>query len=283
MTLDLPTLHALAERFRQDLLGRGCSARYAAQQVATVIRAGLDPAGFLEAGSAVWTAASLADRRNRLAIFGGWLAQQPEGASLAAPWRTLPRGLKAAKVKQDRAAFDAEEVKRLLDCAEIPAHRRAFYRCIATLGLRPAEASRIEPHHVVREGAGFVLRLPGASQKSGRPDPIHLEAWQAKEIIENLPLVRRSLSSFQTTFQRDLMKARIPIRQGNAVRRLYDLRSAFISILLREGVDLETVRQLARHRRIETTLLHYTRHREGHAGKVRAEVFKSMRARRVTA
>lgn len=283
MTLDLPTLHALAERFRHDLLGRGCSARYAAQQVGTVIRAGLDPAGFLEAGSAVWTAASLADRRNRLSCFRGWLAQQPEGASLAGLWRNLPRGLKAGKVSPGRADFTAEEVVKLLRSPALPAHRRAAWRCMAALGLRPIEVSKIKPEHVVRQGSGYLLRLPAECQKSRRADVIHLDAAQAKEIIECCPLIRQSLSHLNDTFQLDLLRAGVAQKQGNIVRNCYSLRSFFISELLRNSVDLETVRSLARHSDVVVTLRHYSRHREGHAGKVRAEVFKSMRARRVTA
>ena len=272
-------LAASASAYEQALLQRGATAAHAAKQRRVVLRAGSDPAGFLRLRSASWAAATLTDLRTRLSCFRGWLEAQPGGASHAEPWRNLPRGIRAGKVAQDRAVFEADEVGRLLSCPAIAPHRRAFYRCIGTLGLRPVEASRIEAQHIVREGAGFVLRLPGASQKSGRPDPIHLEAWQAEEILANLPLVRVGLNHFEETFQRDLCRAKISIKQGKATRRLYDLRSFMISHLLREGVDLLTVQKLARHKRVETTLLFYVRHNEERAGQVRSKAFACLRRR----
>jgi len=269
------SLEPLLTAYAADLAQRGSSAAYAAKQTATVRRAGSDPAAFLSARSASWTAATLTDHRTRLACFGNWLkSASPDSPN---PWLSLPRGIKAGKVARGRASFTAEEVGRLLGTEGIPAHRKAFYRCVATLGLRPVEASRIEAQHVVREGAGFVLRLPGASQKSGRADVVYLEAWQAREILENLPLVRRSLGHFEEVFQRDLLRARVQLKQGDAMRRLYDLRSWMISHLMREGVDPVTVQKLVRHKRIETTMRFYVRHSESRAGEVRAEVFKGLK------
>lgn len=271
-------LTALASAYRQDLLSRGATASHAAKQARIVLAAGSDPAAHLEARSASWTAATLADARNRLAMFAVWLKAQPEGATDAGPWLNLPRP-KAGRVALDRAVFEAGEVKRLLECQEIPAHRRTMYRCVAELGLRPVEVSRIQAAHVVREGGGFVLRLPGTSQKSGRPDPIHLDARMASEILENLPLVRVGLNHFEQVFLRDLMRAKIPQKQGKATRRLYGLRSFMISHLLRSGVDLLTVQKLARHKRVETTLLFYGRHRDELAGQERARAFSFLRRR----
>ena len=276
-------LAASAAAYAADLLKGGATRQHAEKQRRTVMRAGLAPGAFLEAQAGRWTAATLTDLRTRLACYGGWLASQGASPVESNPWRALPRGIRAGKVAQDRAVFEADEVGRLLSCPAIAPHRRAFYRCIGTLGLRPVEASRIEAQHIVREGAGFVLRLPGASQKSGRPDPVHLESWQAEEILANLPLVRVGLNHFEETFQRDLCRAKISIKQGKATRRLYDLRSFMISHLLREGVDLLTVQKLARHKRVETTLLFYVRHNEERAGQVRAKVFSKMKARRLAA
>lgn len=279
-------LLALADRFHLALLERGASQPYARKMALAAIAAGSDPAGFLEARSASWTAATLADRRNRLAIFGRWLAQA-EGDEAARPWLTLPKGIRAGSGARARAAFTAEEVGHLLSCERVPPFRRAFYRAVGILGLRPVEASRIQPGHIVQQGDGWLLLLPAADQKARRADPVHLTAAQAQEIRDNLPLVRVGLAHYEETFQRDLMRAKISVKQGAAVRRLYDLRSWMVSHLLREGVDLETVRQLARHRRIETTLRWYTRHSETRAAEVRAEVFgrmaKPAKARALTA
>lgn len=284
MTLDLP---AFADAYRQALLQRGSSARHAAQQRRAVLAAGLDPAGFLRARSASWTTATLEDARTRLAMFGGWLADLPAeqggGAIPAEPWRTLPRRLRAGRVAAPRASWSMAEVRQLLSCDNIPPERRALYRCVALLGLRPVEASRIQAGHIVQQGGGWVLLLPAADQKARRADPISLTREQAEEILACLPLVRRSLAHFEEVFQRDLMRARLPIKQGSATRRLYDLRAFMISHLLREGVDLETVRQLARHRKIETTLRWYARHSDSHAGEVRASVFRAIQPKKARA
>lgn len=272
-------LAASAAAYEQALLQRGATAAHAAKQRRVVLRAGSDPAGYLEAGKASWTAATLTDLRTRLSCFRGWLEAQPEGASHAEPWRNLPRGLRAGKGAPGRADFTAAEVVQLLNSPRLPAHRRAAWRAIATLGLRPAEVSRILPEHVVRQGSSFILRLPAECQKSRRADEIHLPEWQAAELVDNCPLIRQSLSHLNETFLLDLGRAGVAQKQGSIVRNCYSLRSFFISELLRNSIDLETVRALARHADVTTTLTFYARHREGHAGTVRSKVFSALRRR----
>lgn len=259
--------------FSTALLARGASPAYARKMAATIARAGADPSAFLLSLAATSTQATLDDYRNRLRIYAGWLESEGRTEE-AARYQNLPRPV-AGKRAQDRASFTLDEIRKLVGCKDIPDWRRTAYRVMATLGLRPVEVSRLRPEHLQRSGGAWVLALPATMQKSGRPDTLPVDAKLAQAIIRHAPLIREPLTHYERRFTRDLMLAKIPAQDASgANRRLYDLRSAFISELLRARLDLETVRQLARHAKIETTLKHYARHQQGHAGDRRAEVFR---------
>lgn len=127
--------------FHAALLQRGNSPAYARKMLLTIQRAGPDPAAFLASLAGSATQATVDDYRNRLRIYAGWLAAEGH-ADEAARYEDLPRPT-AAKRAQDRASFTAAEVRRLIECERIPAHRRAAYLVMAHLGLRPVEVQRL--------------------------------------------------------------------------------------------------------------------------------------------
>lgn len=260
-----------ASTFSAHLQQRGGSAAYCRKMSQTVERAGDDPAGWLAGLAESATQATLDDYRNRLRIYAAWLESQGR-AEEAARWRV--ERVVSERQARSRAAFSVEDVRALVGCERIPEWRRTFYRVAATLGLRPVEIERLRPEHLVRSGKSWTLAMPGARQKSGRADRLTVDAGLAQAILRDLPLVREPLTHYERRFQRDLILARLLVTdESGAVRRLYGLRSFFVSELLRAGLDLESVRQLARHAKIETTLKHYARHRTETVGAQREAVF----------
>ena len=210
------------------------------------------------------TQSTVDDVLNRLRIFGKW--KEEEGSEN--PFTNLARP-RASKVARDRATFTAKEVKILTTSKAIPEHRRILWGILAWTGLRPIEASRMTAQHIVQSGTGWELRLPAEFQKSRRPDIIELDSAEARGIRNHSPLVRCSVDHLGRFLEKDMEAGGLKIKQAGTKRTPYDLRSFFVSELFRQGLDPETVRALARHRRIETTLNHYTRFRSNEAGAAR--------------
>jgi len=256
--------------FRKAIEARGASAAYAAKMERVAARFQHEPEAQLRELSQGLTQASLDDLRRRLKIYGKWVKEATGGDG--SKWTDIPR-IVAGRAAAPRAMFTLEEVTKLLECERIPAYRRQFYRVQATLGLRPVEAGRIEAGFVVRAGRGFNLCLPASLQKSKRADVIPINVKEASDILTNLPLLRQSLNNFERTFLVDAFRSGIGDQVDGVNRRMYDLRSFFISELLRKGADLKTVQILARHANIETTLKHYARHQSSFCQATREAAF----------
>ena len=210
------------------------------------------------------TQSTVDDVLNRLRIFGKFR----EEAGAKNPFTNIVRP-RAVKVARDRATFTAKEVRTLTTSKAIPEHRRVLWGILAWTGLRPVEASRMTAQHIVQSGSCWELRLPAEFQKSRRPDVIELDAGEARGIKAHAPLVRCSVDHLGRFLEVDMKAGALNLKQSGTKRTPYDLRSFFVSELFRQGLDPETVRTLARHRRIETTLSHYTRFRSNEAGASR--------------
>jgi len=114
--------------------------------------------------------------------------------------------------------------------------------------------------------------LPSNQQKSKRPDPIGLTEREANLIKKYCPLIDGDYKKLYRVLRSDLKKAGIPVKQNGVARTPYNLRSFMITELLRNNVDLETVRILARHSDIKTTLTHYARFNQGEVAKTRMKL-----------
>ena len=158
-----------------------------------------------------------------------------------------------------RLADGVKEIKKLINSENISDHSKALWTILSHTGLRPVEASRVEPKHVVKHGKNWFLMLPACKQKYKRHDAIGLTEEEAKMIKKYCPLIKGDYKKLYRLLRSDMKKAGIPINQNGVARTPYNLRSFFITELLRNKVDIETVRVLARHSDIKTTLTHYAR------------------------
>jgi len=252
------------------LASAGRSSSYVNKQrrvIGNLIATG-NPAKALEALSTRATQATVNDALNRLKCYGKWLGEDNPYCDLRPPH--------ASRVRRSRAVFTRKEVVKLLACREVPPVRRTLWRVLATTGLRPIEASRLLPAHILRDGGRWVMQLPANCQKARRSDPIELDEKTAKLIKKHSPLVQGASDKLYRKLRVDLASAGIPLLQGGVARTPYDFRRFFVTELIRSGVDAETVRQLARHRDIETTLRHYTKFTEGEVGATRCRIFANI-------
>jgi integrase len=257
----------MLERYLDHLREQGRSPAYIDKQRRVLTRLLPDPQAALASLAARATETTVRDARNRLRCYGAWLGrtgQEDPFLAVSAP--------AASRASQDRATITREEVQQLLACEAVPAQRRALWHLLAVTGLRPVEASRVTPEHLVRQGGEWTLVLPAALQKARRADPIGLTAKEAKLIRDHCPLVTGAVDKLYRFFRRDLEAAGLPVEQNGVARTPYCLRSYFITSLLSAGADLETVRMLARHADIQTTLRHYARHNRSAVAKARRAI-----------
>lgn len=258
--------------FRAALLERGASTAYASKMQRVVERYAENPLAALQEAAPRMTQSTLDDLVTRLRVYGKWV---DDSGGDGGEWRMLPR-MRAGRAAQPRVSMSLEEVRKLLRSDRIPAHRRAFYRAQAAYGLRPVEASRITEGFLVRTTGGYDLRLPADMQKSGRPDIIGVSVKDARDFLKNLPLLRTSLNNYDRVFPVDTFRAGIGDQVNGVRRRMYDLRSFFISELLRKKVDLKAVQLLARHADIKTTLRHYARHQASFVQEAREAALNNL-------
>jgi integrase len=166
--------------------------------------------------------------------------------------------------EQSRERFVSEaEAKRLLraladdECL----YTRVYFTVLLMTGLRAGELLRVKWEDIDRDTAR--LRLP--QTKSGMVQWIPL-ASQALAQIDSLPRTsspylfpgRRNPKTPRVTFQNSWLRVcqaagLTPGRKGITV---HDLRRSFGSWLSQSGVDLNTIRQLLRHSKIETTMIY---------------------------
>ena len=210
------------------------------------------------------TQATVNDYYNRIKCYGLWLDGGESFKGLKKPV--------ANKVSKDKATFTKAEVKKLINSEEVSPKNRALWLILSHTGLRPVEASRVNPDHLVKNGDSWFLVLPSNQQKSKRPDPIGLTEREANLIKKYCPLIDGDYKKLYRVLRSDLKKAGIPVKQNGVARTPYNLRSFMITELLRNNVDLETVRILARHSDIKTTLTHYARFNQGEVAKTRMKL-----------
>lgn len=262
--------------FARDILARGRSEGYAnkmgrvARRFRVDVNAEPSPEIRLRALAPAMTQATVNDLVTRLRVYGRWVDARWPGRG--APWSGLPR-IEAGLRARDRASFQKVDVNKLIHCEEIPRHRRAFYAVQARLGLRPVEAGRVRAEHIVRRGAELTLRLPASCQKSGREDSMSIAEHEALTITENLPLLRKPLEHFERTFRADLAWARVDATEFGVARRMYDLRSFFVTKLFEDGFSVPEVQRLARHSDPEITMRHYARFNAQLLGDRRSRAF----------
>ena len=260
--------------YLESLEASGRSPAYIRKQDRVISSLLGNPEEALEALALRATQTTVGDALNRLKCYGRWLEEsglENAYASLRAP--------SAERPSKSRATFTAAEVRKLVShspCRLIPEGRRALWHLLSHTGLRPIEASRVKPSHVITEGDRYILRLPAPMQKARRADPIELTAEEAAMIRKHCPLVEGAVDKLYRHLRRDLMAARIPLTRGGAYKTPYDLRRFFVTELIRKGADAETVRQLARHRDIETTLRHYAKYQEAEVGATRLRLLSHL-------
>lgn len=236
------------------LQARGVSARYLVVTRSILERFGAaDAQARLDDLASRATQQTVADHVRRLEAFRRWCVACGEAEPFA-PLR-IPRAHREA---QARSSFTPEEVRRLVTCRAVPEDRRVLWRILAHTGLRPVEASRVRPEHVTQESGRWVLRLPGGSQKSGRPDPIFLLEEDAQAIRRLGEIVPSAVGHLSKVLAADLRAAGLPVVREGSARTPYTLRRFFVTELIRSGLNPETVRQLARHSDVAVTLRHYT-------------------------
>ena len=200
------------------------------------------------------TQSTINDYYNRLRCYGAWLKEN----GYIDCYENITRP-SANTISKNKAVFTRKEIKKLINSENISDHSKALWTILSHTGLRPVEASRVEPKHVVKHGKNWFLMLPACKQKSKRPDAIGLTEEEAKMIKKYCPLIKGDYKKLYRLLRSDIKKAGIPINQNGVARTPYNLRSFFITELLRNKVDIETVRVLARHSDIKTTLTHYAR------------------------
>jgi len=251
-------------KYLNELVEAGCTPEYIGKMRACVTKysgGGQEALSLL--GDRV-SQATVDDILNRLRTFGRWLERE----GLENPHKELKR-VRASKGGRDRAVFTASEVRRLTRSEAVSERRRVLWGVLAWTGLRPVEASRVRPEHIVRVGERWELRLPAECQKSRRPDVIELDNEEAEGLKKFAPLVTICVSKLGRWLESDMRASGVPVTQGGVKKTPYDLRSFFVAELFRQGLDPQTVRALARHSRVETTLIHYTRFRSSEAGAAR--------------
>ena len=214
------------------------------------------------------TQSTVNDALNRIRCYGSWLSENGQEN----PYEGLSRP-SADRAAVNKAVFTRAEVEQLINCEGISLRNRTLWATLAMTGLRPIEASRIKPEHIVRQGGRWVLALPASQQKAKRADKIVLPEKLANRIMVHLPLITGAPGKLYRKLRADMKTAGLNIKQGGVSRTPYNLRSFFITELLRNNANLEEVRIAARHSDIKTTLTHYARFQENEAAETRMKIF----------
>jgi len=172
------------------------------------------------------------------------------------PVKTNPAGrLKRPSIDNDhRTGLATSEAAQLLRTARSWPDRTegTLVMALLLLGLRISEAVTLTSDDVIRDG-GYVKITPKRKGKNGRKILIVDEpelATRLEQLAENGPLVFPEVDRFAG--------ARIIAKLGKAAalkQPLFPhlLRHTYVTELLRAGLDIETVRELAGHESIETT------------------------------
>lgn len=272
--------------YADQIVLSGKSPAYAKKSVAIISRFWPTGIEFLVnngAATASLRQATINDYLNRLRIFRNWLRERPqyEAPAFEIP-RQSPRSAKAALRDERPPLLTDEQVMRLTAYHTLSGERykrSLVYALIARTGLRPVEVSRLKVEHfshdsvVGRTVERYRINLPAAFQKNGRPAVLEVEGELGRRIVGVLlsqGALLREPSKLWRGFRRDCVTVGIEPRG----RRPYDLRSYFITKLLVSGVDIESVRMLARHARPETTLRHYARQNHESALEAARECFR---------
>lgn len=192
----------------------------------------------------------------RVKAYCNWLERA--GYLAASPVKYMePK--KAGDPTHHARALSFDELDALLECDEIPEYRRLWYAMSARAGLRHNEIERVTWADVDLE-SGW-LRIPASKTKTNTAADIPLPASLVKKLRENVgddsdrvvPMRPRKIA-----WAADIKAAKIKktTRAGNAYMK--SLRKTYVThLLVRTGGDISTVKNLARHSRVETTMRHY--------------------------
>jgi integrase len=182
------------------------------------------------------------------------------------------------------------ELKRVLDAAEATGPLMAAVLALACTGLRPGEVMGLDvPALNLAEGYADVLIA-----RETRSAPVE-KPVKSEKARRRLPLTRRTVALLRVYLEREPVRrlsgpvfctrSGAPLRWYNVSRgwppirdaaglptstRPYDLRHAFVSELLAEGVPLHEVSWLAGHASV-----HFTADQYGHRVKRRDQAVRS--------
>lgn len=174
--------------------------------------------------------------------FGRWLVRNHYVIVSPVEHTKRPGGRIKTTIKH--RALTAEEVSRLVNCAEVKPHRRLFYSIGLRIGLRKTEQSRLTWDQIDFD-AGTVA-MTRDKGKVDRDDVLPIP----RMLLEQLRVVRQApaktvLDTTPTlrTFRRDCERAGIDTKYVN----LRSLRKTLNTILAAEGVDVTQRQKIMRH------------------------------------
>lgn len=193
-------------------------------------------------------------------------------------------------ISPERKPPSGADLKRLLTHAEQEGPTIAAVLALACAGLRPGEVMGLDRHAlhlddgyvevlIARETRGAPGEKPVKSEKSRRQVPLtrrtvnllraHLDAEKVRRIAGPVFCTRDG----KPLMWRNVYRAWPPIRDAAGLpedTRPYDLRHAFVTELLAEGVPLHEVSWLAGH-----SSTHFTADKYGHRVKRRDTAARS--------
>lgn len=288
------TLAAHVEAWRDDLIARGRPARYAKWRSGAVSRVfalagqktidGYSPEAIARAADGLkaegLSACSVNFHLGSVRSFYLWLQdtgrirEQPIGI------RRMPRRNVEADRRRVRRALTRDEFARLVAAAEaggasikwmqpsgpqamnVPGPDRAFlYRLAVGTGFRANELRSLRPSSFRLDGDQPAIHLAAKNAKNGKaveqPISRDLAARCRDWLASGRPLPRVPVHTARM-LAHDLEAAGIAEKTEAGVVDFHSLRATYITWLAESGVDVATLRELARHHDVNLTIGIYT-------------------------
>jgi integrase len=273
------------EDYRRALLAKGDTPRHAAHTAGALRRvladanvravSDLDPVRIQEALGRLKAVRSARTCNHALGAVKAWAAWLHDAGRLA----EVPRGLRKigkyneeADRKRVRRALTPEQLDLLVSVTEAGPtivrlsgpDRAMLYRLAAGTGFRANELRTLTPECFRLDGDDPSIVVRAAYAKNGREavQPIRRELADRLRpwLVGREPGVPVLAVPVRTAemLAADLERAGIPATTPEGVHDFHSLRAAYITGLVRSGVDPATAQRLARHSDVRLTLSTYT-------------------------